>query len=97
MDGAWTANLTEGAAVLLCGLSLTLAVVGFLSFGRLRAGRLLWVGLAFLGFAVEGASLAWWAFTHRADVAAGSLVELPAVTGLNLAIVLCLYFAVLKR
>lgn len=94
----WTANVAVGAAILLAGISLLLAVVGFVSFGRLRHGRLLWVGFAFLGFAAEGAALAWYAYDGRSElVAATGWPQLLVLSLLNLGIVVALYLAVLKR
>lgn len=97
MQGAWAANVAVGAAVVLAGISLLLAVVAAVSYARLRHGRLLWVGAAFTGFAAEGCALAWWAYARRADLAAGGSPELLWLAVLNLGIVLALYLAVLKR
>ncbi|MFO1533071.1 MAG: hypothetical protein ABR562_05135 [Thermoplasmatota archaeon] len=96
--GIWTANVAVGAAVLLTGISLLLTIVGFVSFARLRNGRLLWVGLAFLGFAAQGATMAWWAYDRRAELAAAPGVpDLLVLASMGLAIVVGLYLAVLKR
>ncbi len=96
MSSEW-ANIAVAAAVLLCGLSLMLCVLGLTAYGRMRNAKLLFVSLAFLGFALQGAYLAWLAYQKRADVAAGSAGEFPILTVANLAIVTVLYMAVLKR
>lgn len=93
----WAADLAVAAGILLAGIAILLAVLGLVSWRRLRAGRLLWVSAAFAGFAAEGAYLAWLAYERRADVAAGTAGEFPTLALANLGIVLCLYFAVLKR
>jgi hypothetical protein len=90
------ANLAVGAAILLAGLSLLLAIVGFTSYARLRNARLLWVSFAFVGFLVQGAALAWRSYEARGDIASGG-TDLLLFSLLNLGIVLALYFAVLKR
>lgn len=93
----WMANVAVGASVLLAGLGLLLAAVAWISFARLRSGRLAWVGLAFLGLAGQGIYLTLLSYERRADVAAGTAGEFPILAVTNLAIVLALYFAVLKR
>jgi hypothetical protein len=97
MQGALAANLAVGAAILLAGVALLLAVVGIVAWRRLGNARLLWVTLAFLGFVAEGVALAWRAYDKRADIAAGGSPELLLLAVGNLAIVACLYLAVLKR
>lgn len=97
MEGFWAANLAVGASVVLAGISALLAFIGFLSYARLRHGRLVWVGLAFTGFAAEGGLLAWWSYQQRVELAAGNSPELLVLAVVNLAIVLALYLAVLKR
>lgn len=92
----WVANLAVGAAVLLAGVSALLFAVGLVAYARLRHARLLWVTLAFLLLAVQGALLARLAYHDRAAIAAGD----SSLTGLalvGLGIVLALYLAVLKR
>lgn len=93
----WMADAAVGAAVLLAGVSLSLAVLGFLAWRRMGAGRLGLVALAFLGFAVEGVILARDAYLQRAAIAADEVAQPLLLPGLNLLIVLCLYVAVLKR
>lgn len=97
MDGALAANLAVGCAVALAGIALLLAVVGAVAYGRLRTARLLWVALAFLLLAVEGGALAWQAYAQRAAIQAGGSPELLLLSVGNLAVVACLYLAVLKR
>jgi hypothetical protein len=93
----WSADLAVAAGILLGGVALLLAILGLVSFARLRATRLLFVSAAFLGFAGQGAYLAWLAYERRADLAAGTAGEFPILAVANLAIVLLLYLAVLKR
>ncbi|MGB0652437.1 MAG: hypothetical protein ACPGQL_04485 [Thermoplasmatota archaeon] len=88
---AWLANLSVAAAVLLAGLSLLLAVVGFLAYRRVGHGRLGLVSLAFFLFFVQGVLATVDAVQDRADP------SLPAPTLLGLATVTVLYLAVLKR
>jgi hypothetical protein len=94
---AWTADLAVGASILLVGLSLSLAVLGFLAWRRLRAARLGLVALAFLALAVEGAVLANDAYANRAAIAAGDVANPLLLPGLNLLVVVLLYLSVLKR
>ena len=93
---SWIANLAVGAAVLLCGVSTLLFVVGLLSYMRLRHGRLLWVGFAFLLLAVQGVFLAKLAFEDRTGIAGGDS-GLTSLSVLGLGVVLALYLAVMKR
>jgi xanthine/uracil permease len=93
---SWIANLAVGAAVLLCGVSTLLFVVGLVSYMRLRHGRLLWVGFAFLLLAVQGIYLAKLAFDERAEIAGGDS-GLTGLAVLGLGVVLALYLAVMKR
>lgn len=93
--GAFVANLAVAAAVVLLGVSTLLFAVGLLSYWRLRHGRLLWVGLAFLFMAVQGAVLTWLTFRDRAGIADGES-SWPVLALVNLAIVLALYASVLK-
>lgn len=92
-----SANLAVGAGILLAGVAVILMLLGLISYSRLRHARLLWVAVAFLGFALEGAYLAWMAYDRRLDVAAGTAGEFPILAFGNLAIVIALYLAVLKR
>ena len=94
---SWMADVAVGAAILLAALSLLLAVVGWLSAWRVRSARLGWVALAFTAFAVQGVYLTMLAYERRADVAAGTAGEFPLLAVVNLGIVVCLYFSVLKR
>ncbi len=91
------ADLAVGASLLLAGLSLMLAVVGWISAARLKSGRLAWVAIAFTGFAAEGTYLTQLAWDRRSDVAAGTAGEFPVLAIANLGIVIALYFSVLKR
>lgn len=93
---SWIANLAVGAAVLLCGVSTLLFVVGLLSYMRLRHGRLLWVGFAFLLLAIQGVFLAKLAFEDRTEIAGGDS-GLTSLSVLGLGVVLALYLAVMKR
>ena len=93
---SWIANLAVGAAVLLCGVSTLLFVVGLLSYMRLRHGRLLWVGFAFLLLAIQGVVLARLAFEDRTEIAGGDS-GLTSLSVLGLGVVLALYLAVMKR
>lgn len=90
------ANLAVAVAVLLAGLSALLAVVGLLTWRRIRHAKLAWVALAFVLFAAEGVYLARDAYLRRGELADG-WDALPWLALGNLLIVLCLYFAVLKR
>lgn len=93
---SWIANLAVGASVLLTGIAATLFVVGLLAYFRLRSGKLLWVSLAFLFLAVQGAVLGYLAYRDRGAIAGGeSSFTSLAVVGLG--IVVSLYLAVLKR
>ncbi len=89
--GAVEANVAVGAAVLLAGLSLLLAVVGLIAYRRVRHGRLLWIAVAFAGFFAQGVLLTIQAFEERGETG------WPTMTLLNLAIVGALYVAVLRR
>lgn len=95
--GAVWANVAVGAAVLLAGVSLLLAVVGVVSYLRIGHKRLLWVAAAFVGFLVQGVLLASVLYRDRGAVAAGQADVLPWLAVLNLGIVAALYLAVLKR
>lgn len=94
---ALAANLTVAGAVLLTGLSLLLAAIGAVSYLRTKSMRLLWVALAFAGFAVQGIYLWMLSYRGRSDVAEGSAGPFPTLLGLDLAIVVLLYLSVLKR
>jgi xanthine/uracil permease len=93
---SWIANLAVGSAILLCGVSTLLFVVGLISYMRLRHGRLLWVGFAFLLLALQGIFLAKLAYDGRADIAGGD-TGLASLSVIGLGIVLALYLAVIKR
>lgn len=93
----WIPNVAVGAAVLLAGVSLLLAVVGFLSFLRVRHARLLWIALAFVGFLVQGLLMAWNAYLARAELAGTGGVQSLALPIVDLVTVLLLYVAVMKR
>lgn len=93
---SWIANLAVGAAVLLSGVATLLFVIGLVSYMRLRHGRLLWVGFAFLLLALQGIFLAKLAYDDRADIAGGDL-GLTSLSVIGLGIVLALYLAVMKR
>ncbi|MHB8634252.1 MAG: hypothetical protein ACYDBQ_09875 [Thermoplasmatota archaeon] len=95
--GAALANAAVGAGVLLAGVALILAVVGVLSWRRIGHGRLLWVSLAFVGFVAEGCYLAYASYVDRAAIAASPSLQPLLLPALNVAIVLCLYVAVLRR
>lgn len=91
------ANVAVGAAVLLTGVSLLLALLGALSWRRVRHARLLWITLAFAMFAAKGAFLAERAYDARGELdAAGLSGLLPVVVLADLAIVLALYLAAWK-
>jgi hypothetical protein len=90
------ANVAMAAAILLFAISLLLMTVGLVSYWRIRHLRLLWVSLAFLLFAGQGAYVTYLAYSDRAAIASGGS-GLPALTVVNLGIVLALYLAVLKR
>ena len=91
-----TANAAIAGAVILSGISLLLLAIGVISYTRLRHGRLLWICIAFLVMAVQGAVLTFLTYGDRGAIADGDL-SLPGLTAVNLGIVLALYFAVLKR
>lgn len=93
---ALQANLAVAVAILLAGVSLLLAFVGFLTWRRIGHAKLAWVTLAFLLFAGQGAYLARDAYVRRGELAAG-WDALPWIALVNLLIVSCLYLAVLKR
>lgn len=94
--GAVQANLAVAVGVLLTGLSLLLLVVGSVSYWRVRNAKLLWVSLAFLGFAGQGLFFTLDAYARRGELAR-SLDAMPALAAVNLGIVVALYLAVLKR
>ncbi len=94
--GGLQANLAVAVGVLLTGLSLLLLVVGLASYARVRNGKLLWVSLAFLGFAGQGLFFTLDAYARRGELAE-SLDAMPVLAAVNLAIVAALYLAVLKR
>ncbi len=94
--GALQANLAVAVGVLLTGLSALLLAVGLVSYSRVRNLKLLWVSAAFLGFAGQGVFFARDAYLRRGELAE-SLDAIPALAAVNLAIVVALYFAVLKR
>lgn len=85
------ANLAVGTGILLGGVALLLMLVGLMAYGRLKHPRLLWVSLAFLLMAVQGAWAAWTAYEARGDPV------FPTQAALGLAVVVALYLAVLKR
>lgn len=91
------ANLVVGAAILLAGVALLMAIVAFVSFRRLRAGRLAWIGMAFLVEAGAGVYLSMQSIQQRLALAESGPGVLGTVIGLNLAVVLCLYLAVAHR
>lgn len=93
---ALAANAAVAVAVLLCGISALLAVVGFLTYRRVGHGRLLWVAIAFAAFAIQGLVLARDFYVRRGELAQG-WDALAWVALANLGIVLALYMAVLKR
>ncbi len=94
--GALQANAAVAVGVLLTGLSLLLLVVGLTSYLRVRNTKLLWVSAAFLGFAGQGLYFVQDAYARRGELAL-SLDAMPALAAVNLAIVVALYLAVLKR
>lgn len=95
--GVLAANAAVAAGILLAGIALLLCVTGLVAWRRVGHARLLWVALAFLGLCAQGALLAWNAYAHRADVATQPAVQVLLFPLLGLAVVLCLYLAVLKR
>jgi hypothetical protein len=95
--GVWTANLAVASGILLAGIAFLLFVTGLVAWRRVGHARLLWVALAFLGLCAQGALLAWSAYQKRADIATQPPGQALLSPLLGLAIVLCLYFAVLKR
>lgn len=95
--GVLAANAAVAAGILLAGISFLLFVVGLVAWRRVRHGRLLWVALAFLALCAQGVLLALDAYRRRADIAAGSPGQALLFPLLGLAVVLCLYLAVLKR
>lgn len=93
---ALLANLAVAAAVVLFGVSLLLFLVGIVAYLRMRHVKLLWVGIAFLFMAIQGAVLTYLAYQDRGAIADGNS-SFASLAFVNLAIVLALYFAVLKR
>lgn len=93
---ALQANLAILVAVLLAGISALLCIVGVMTWRRIGAGKLAWVAVAFGLFAAQGVYLARDAYMRRAALAEG-WDALPYLSLTNLAIVLALYVAVLKR
>ena len=95
--GELAANAAVAAGILLAGISFMLFVTGLIAWRRVGHARLLWVALAFLALCAQGIALAWVAYRDRAAIAAqqpGAALLFPL---LGLAVVLCLYLAVLKR
>lgn len=88
---AFVANLAVTVGLLVAGVALVLAIVGFLSYTRLRHTRLLWISIAFVGFVAQGAVLTVRALQQRSDPV------FPTLGILSLAILLALYAAVLRR
>jgi len=94
--GALQANVAVAVGVALTGLSLLLLVIGLASYQRVRNARLLWVSAAFVGFAAKGLYFTADAYRRRGELAAG-LDAMTALAAVDLAIVVALYLAVLKR
>jgi hypothetical protein len=88
---AWLANVAVALGILLAGIAMVLLLIGLIAYGRLRSGKLLWVSIAFAGFVAQGVLFTLDAYARRAQP------EVPALPLVSLAIVLALYFAVLKR
>ena len=95
--GTLAANAAVAAGILLAGISLLLFTVGLIAFARLRHGRLLWVSFAFLGLCAQGVLLTLESYADRATIATQAPGQALLFPMLGLAIVLCLYLAVLKR
>lgn len=95
--GVLAANAAVAAGILLAGIAFLLFVTGLVAWRRVGHGRLLWVALAFLGLCAQGVLLAWDAYQRRAEIATQPPVQALLSPLLGLAIVLCLYLAVLKR
>ena len=91
---AFVANLAVAAGILLCGVAAILALVGVVSYRRLGAPRLLWIAIALVLLAVQGAFLAAEAFRLRGEAASGPF---PFPILLGLAAALALYTSVVKR
>ncbi len=90
------ANAAILVAILLCGLSGLLAVVGYISWRRVGHNKLAWVAFAFTLFSLQGAYLIRDFYLRRGEIA-GGWDALPSVALVNLLIVIALYMAVLKR
>lgn len=94
--GALQANVAVAVSVALTGLSVLLLVIGLASYQRVRNAKLLWVSLAFVGFAAKGLYFTLDAYRRRGELAA-ELDVMPLLAAVDLAIVAALYLAVLKR
>lgn len=94
--GALQANVAVAVSVTLTGLSVLLLVIGLASYQRVRNAKLLWVSLAFVGFAAKGLYFTLDAYRRRGELAA-ELDAMPLLAAVDLAIVAALYLAVLKR
>lgn len=95
--GVLAANAAVAAGILLAGIAFLLCVTGLVAWRRVGHGRLLWVALAFLGLCAQGVLLAVQSYRDRAAIAAAPPGEALLFPLLGLAVVLCLYLAVLKR
>ncbi len=84
------ANLAVAAALALAGVALLLAGVAFVSWRRVRHGRLAWIGVAFLVFAAQGIVFLGTALGDRTGD------TWPVATLLSLGAVAALYVAVLR-
>lgn len=95
--GALQANVAVAVSVALTGLSVLLLVIGLASYQRVRNAKLLWVSLAFVGFAAKGLYFTLDAYRRRGELAAAGLDAMTFLAAVDLAIVAALYLAVLKR
>lgn len=86
------ANVEIFLALTVLGLALIQAIVGLLSYGRLRNRRLLLIAVGFLAFALKGAYL-----TVEALASQGTTYWIVPLAGLDVAILVLLYFAVRSR
>lgn len=79
-------EITLFLSIVVAGFSLLLFIVSFVAYYRLRATKLLLVGMAFLAFAAKGAL-----------VVAGFLNQDKFALSIDFVILVFLYFATIKK
>lgn len=90
--GELAANVAVFAALAGLGLALLVLVASSAAYARLRSPKLGFAALAFLAFSAKTAWLSWLAIDTR-----GQESRLLPIAVLDLAVIVLLYFAVVKR